>query len=769
MSYPFGGPPARSQPSANTLYGAVTINAISDSEFGIMSIAMDKETYGYVPARPQNANVVLGGIYQDGGYSYRCTAAGTTANVSAGPSTSFGTGSLAGGTGYTPGTYNGVTLTGGTATVSPVANITVNAGGNVSSVVFTNLGLGVSVGDVLTCPASSIGGTVTTAWGYTVLQTGNGLGAGATITDGAASFTWLAPTINKYADSPLFWIEAWSLGRVRWNMNDGYCGLQGGVIKAFVIAPGTVYTSNDSWSAANGAAGNLLVNGSGGIIGATVTNPGTPTGSARSATINTSTGSGGAISLLVNPSGTFAVSGAQTQDMVFYLQDAVASPTDIVIVFGGTNDASLVSTQANYLTQYAATIANLGTIYTGLLAAGKKVVAAPIRARSSMGSYQLLFIKRVNNWIKAYARKLAWSNPSLYANFAFADINRYSTDLTSTAAAPVGGTAAANGAFTREGLHQAPRGAQYDAICYLEAISKWVPPLGNTGLHLSDASDGYDYLANPGGNMVEAAPWVGGQYAPLNDTCSNNGNVYYCTAAGITAATGGPTGTGGGNIYDGGATWIYSRPVGTSVMMGTPTALSSPPTGITYSGSVPASFGVGRKTGSASGLVAATIENPYSDGQPGQRVALQFSLGGGTDNEVWQYYLNVSRPRGYGLVASLLDNMPVQAEAEIEVTGQQNLIAVRFGFFDLGTNHNIECGFSSQSASGTHLTEMNATGEMLTPPVRRYLVTGFIPVSKLAYIPSLQFLFAFDASGQAGSATATIKINSIRLSPATAG
>jgi len=74
-------------------------------------------------------------------------------------------GTLAGGTGYTPGFYGNVPLTGGTGTGAR-ASINVTAGGSVgpgpfsaTGVNITNPGKGYVVGDVLSATAASIGGT----------------------------------------------------------------------------------------------------------------------------------------------------------------------------------------------------------------------------------------------------------------------------------------------------------------------------------------------------------------------------------------------------------------------------------------------------------------------------------------------------------------------------------------------------------------------------------------------------------------------------------
>jgi hypothetical protein len=50
--------------------------------------------------------------------------------------------------------------------------------------------------------------------------------------------------------------------------------------------------------------------------------------------------------------------------------------------------------------------------------------------------------------------------------------------------------------------------------------------------------------------------WIASNVTAVGQYCTNGGNTYHCTAAGTTAASGGPTGTGG-SITDGTVTWAY--------------------------------------------------------------------------------------------------------------------------------------------------------------------------------------------------------------------
>lgn len=50
--------------------------------------------------------------------------------------------------------------------------------------------------------------------------------------------------------------------------------------------------------------------------------------------------------------------------------------------------------------------------------------------------------------------------------------------------------------------------------------------------------------------------WIASNVTAVGQYCTNGGNTYKCTVAGTTAASGGPTGTGG-TITDGTVTWAY--------------------------------------------------------------------------------------------------------------------------------------------------------------------------------------------------------------------
>lgn len=63
-----------------------------------------------------------------------------------------------------------------------------------------------------------------------------------------------------------------------------------------------------------------------------------------------------------------------------------------------------------------------------------------------------------------------------------------------------------------------------------------------------------------------SSAWLPSTAVVVNQMASNGGNVYICTTAGTTAASGGPTGTGSG-ITDGTAVWTYVQPGTASVTL----------------------------------------------------------------------------------------------------------------------------------------------------------------------------------------------------------
>ncbi|QKM64312.1 hypothetical protein DCO17_03120 [Polynucleobacter tropicus] len=87
-------------------------------------------------------------------------------------------GGITGGSGYLPGTYSDVALSGGSGQGAK-ANIVVGAGGNITTVTLTSSGVGYQVGDYLTVMPNVVGGT----------GTGFSIPVATTITDGIGAFS----------------------------------------------------------------------------------------------------------------------------------------------------------------------------------------------------------------------------------------------------------------------------------------------------------------------------------------------------------------------------------------------------------------------------------------------------------------------------------------------------------------------------------------------------------------------------------------------------
>jgi hypothetical protein len=157
------------------------------------------------------------------------------------------TGSLAGGTNYTTGTYTGVPLTGGTGSGAQ-ATVVVGAGGDVTSVSLTARGINYTASDTLSAAASNLGGvtngvgtlgTVTGGSNYTngtytniPLTGGTGTGALGTIVVASNAVTSVTVTSrgNNYTASDALSASATFIGN--------------GINTLGTITGGGAYTSN---------------------------------------------------------------------------------------------------------------------------------------------------------------------------------------------------------------------------------------------------------------------------------------------------------------------------------------------------------------------------------------------------------------------------------------------------------------------------------------------------------------------------------------------
>jgi len=595
----------------------------------------------------------------------------------------------------------------------------------------------------------------------TSASSGGPTGQGTSISDGGATWAFRYPQELKTGNSWLTWVEAFSCGRISFRLSDGYGGLANTLVKVIVVNGGSNYSPSDTITLNNmgGATASLNVT-NGAITSVTITKPGNNAnaGGTTSYTINTSTGSGAVLAIAGTPSGTFATQGAWTSDAIGYLPDACASSVDIFVVHIGTNDI-------NNNISYSTITTNLRTIWETLIAAGKRVVVVPIQPKSStITTVQNATLQRVNKFIRAYYRQETWANPNSF-RVGLADPTGLWTDGTSNANGVIGGTTGTYPAVTLDGLHPSTRGAQLAAWEILQSLQR---DLGITVFDYSprtySAFDGASSLYNPGGNVLEGLPWVASTVVAAGDLCANGGNVYYCTSGGTTASSGGPSGTGSG-VTDGGATWNYAgRKQGMSTFISGTTGTQAVKAGITYSGSLATGWTITRISGTASGTIKQAIESPWSNGQKGQRQVTNFSLGGGTSVEHWAVFCALTCQQ-LGLTSADFGNTYVYLESEVEVSALQNchylyaLLIDTTSNFQTGVGNTLISGFT-----GSINNMLFTAGETIDWPNDGKVLLRSEPILLPSWFTTstslnlLQYI-AFDASGAAGTATATLKQN----------
>lgn len=559
---------------------------------------------------------------------------------------------------------------------------------------------------------------------------------------------------QKTGSSYLFWAETYSQHNLVWDMEAGYGGVANSLLKAIVVSGGTAYSGADTISINNGASATLTV--SGGVITAcTVTNPGQSGGTAFIGTITTSTGSGAYIFLVQGGSGTFGVPGCTTKDMVAMLPDVVASAAQVIVVHGGTNDNTAQTT--------AQSIANLTTIYNTLLAAGKRVIAVPILPRSTnMTATRPVSQQRINNFIRGYARRrLAAGGAYAYSQIALADPTLLLTDGTQGTMQPIGGSGGVANAVMKDGLHPSNRGAQYIGYVITQAAARWIGSGQICNSRPVSADDGYDPVFNPGGNILEGMQWLSSTAYATQQQVLNGGNIYRCITAGTSASSGGPT-TTSTNITDGSAHWAYMWPAKTSVMASGATGTISAAAGVTITGNVPTGMSMSRGAGSAAGTLTASIENPWANGQIGQRLKLVFSLGSGTTLERWDMVLLPSTAyASHNILSGELGTAKFQAEIEIEIAASANLTRLNLSAPVDGTITAI--AGPALSGAGNELVQTSGD-PMALPNGGRLLIKGpIVTLPTNITNNAMQLFIGFNASGGAGSATATIYINYLAL------
>ena len=586
-----------------------------------------------------------------------------------------------------------------------------------------------------------------------------------TVTDGGVTWAYLTPTSLKSANSFLMWVEAFSNGAVKFDQNQGYTGLTNGLTKGFVVNGGSGYTA-PTISMGGGMSATLQVTG-GVITGVTITNPGLPSTYPVPYTITDSSGSGAVLSFAAVPTGTFGTTGNRMQDILAMLPDAIASTIDIFTVLGGTNNVTDITSASTAAATITAVTSGLKSIYEGLMNAGKAVIAITILPRYNTGPFQLGAIMTINRWIRDYCRGEPRANPGGYRNIILADPTGFLTDGTKGYLAnaqsgnqPIGGIGGVAGAVTRDGLHPNPKGAQLIAIAVLNALQKYTGVLQQYSPHAYAMGDGYNREQNPGGNMLEGLPWNPSTfYGTVGNLCQLNGNVYRLTIGG-TSGTTGPSGTS--TSTDGSCTWAYVRPNGISVGASGTAGTNTAATGITFTGSLATGMQLLRTGGSASGTITESIESPWSNNQPGQRQVLNFSLGTGTNAEQWKLLYANGGIATFGVDSGLLGTEYFVWELDVEITAALNLQYIGAIFQETNSRLSAQAGVG---ASGTGFTMLADTGEVMARPLSgRHLLTTqpmILPAGSSSMNCGL--LMGFDASGAAGSATATLKINNACL------
>lgn len=573
--------------------------------------------------------------------------------------------------------------------------------------------------------------------------------------DGGINWTIMNPVANKQGTSYLFWAEAFSNGKLRWDMDIGFAGPWFGLKQIRMRSRGSGYAPGDTANFNNGGKGTLIVNPvDGGIDGVTITSPGYGTTGVSMTSITTSTGSGATWTHIRSCAGNFGVPGATTVDMNTWLADVIASPAKIIVYCAGTNDVT-AGTAASVIT------ANYKQHWDAIQASGKALIIIPIPPRGvGLTPTNIKVLNQCNRYARAYARGEAWANTYGYANVSLADVGPYWTDAASTSVHNViGGTGGVDGAMTNDGVHPSERGAMYLGWAVWEAAQQFVGGAPAFPSRFCSQYDGFDPSLNNGGNMLEGDAWETGKTIVQGAHRSNAGNVYVATQGGTTSTA--PTGTGT-NIVDNTVRWDYCWPSGMSVMNSASQAaaiVGGTPAGITLSGNMPSGYTFGRQSGSATGTITHSIESPWSNGVTGKRWKIVFSLGSGTNGELWYFKLPFKNNYLWGLLNADLATAFMEMEAELELSGVANV-----NYFQLyGPQYSYAYGNAGPSTGGAGRRIMNSSGEMLSIPNGGKILLRsqklLIPAANTSVSGTIYV--GFDASGGAGSATLTLYLNYI--------
>lgn len=575
------------------------------------------------------------------------------------------------------------------------------------------------------------------------------------LNDGGVTWVYHKPGAYKTSTSYLTWAEVFAGGRLVWDMSNAYKGTQFGAFDVVLSSGGSNYSANPTVTLDNGGTATATVVG-GVITKINILSPGFQSGPVN-VTITDGTGSGAVVcSAKTFPSGTFGITGENTNNMLCRLNDVLSSPANIVVVVAGVNDVKSVGITADM------TISNLRTIYDSIQLAGKRLVVVPIMPfttayTTAVGAKSL----RVNRFIEGYARGDSWANTSGLRNVRLADPRPYWTDnSTLTSMRPIGGSGGVAGAITADGLHPSPLGGIYLGYVISQAVQPWIGPAQDSIVPYTNAVDGYDPVYNPGGNMLTGLPWQASTAYSLGAQSNNNStSLYVVTTPGTSAASGGPVGNSG-SIVDGTVTWAAAKIPGLSNFSGGTTGTENAAAGVTISGSLASGWTATRTTGTAVGTETFSIESPWSNNRPGKRQVVAWSLGSGGTNEVWKLVTSNYTQDKYGITAADLGVSKLQMEVELEVSGVANVTGIQA--FLIGDRFESSVGGVLQGAGAHYL---NSTGEQISWPNSGKMLLRTQPM----VIPAnnttmqLQIVTTFDASGGANSATLTMKVNSVVL------
>jgi lysophospholipase L1-like esterase len=345
--------------------------------------------------------------------------------------------------------------------------------------------------------------------------------------------------------------------------------------------------------------------------------------------------------------------------------------------------------------------ANLRTCYETLAGAGIRVIAIPVLPRAGANSTVQYPILRVNRWIRAYCQGELWANPLGNKAIVLADPTEWLIDSSDSLGYAIGGNAGASGAVTSDGLHPSVLGAMRIGYVVWQAAQRFLGSTLPTQSRAYSRLDLYDATNNPGGFLTD------GNVRPFMDV------------TGVAPTTAGSA---------------------------------------TASGTLAKGFNLTRSAGTAAGTITASLESPYSDGKLGQRQVLTFSLGSGGTDELWVFQTAALTTTAWGIPGGDLGSGSIALVGEIEVSNLANLARLYIAAYDsnawLVQTGNAETGASNRLPLST---------DIFLVPTKLYLRSQPLLLSATQATIRLVLGMGFDASGGAGSATATIKINHLGI------